>query len=178
MNIARHSEYLKALGIEIWVPRVGSFTAGELPPTLSPDHKPELPLAITARSKTVNAAARIVIGPGDGDTLLLCGNSAEAATALAADIARSLDCEPVWGWPQKDDSAPALSLQQAVQERLFTRVLVFGPDLVATTEEAVSMVVGSARLIRSESIPVLSESGAARRALWLELSANHWCATW
>lgn len=178
MNLARRNEYLKALGIEVWVARQASVAPRDSLDKTSTVQESQAPRPIIAPTEASDTALRIVIGPGEGNTLFLCGKSADAATPLAADIARSLDCEPVWSWPQQDESAPGLSLQQAIEERLFTRVLVFGPDLVASPREHLSMVIGSARLICSEAIPVLSQSGAARRALWLDLCASQWCAQW
>jgi hypothetical protein len=115
-------------------------------------------------------AGRVVLGPGAGSTLLLCGKPGEAATALAADISRSLGSEPVWSWPAQDESEPGIPLEQAIEERLFTRVLVFGRDLLAPAADPAVQVIGSARLIRVDSIPLLVKSGAARRALWLALN--------
>lgn len=151
MSRACRNEYLSAMGIEIWIPRAGAAA----------DVSTSCPPAI---------AASLVIGPGRGDTLLLCGDPAEAATPLAADIARSLAGEPVWAWPAPDESVPAMPLQQAIEERLFTRVLVFGSGLLAPAMGPPAKVLGSARLIRVDSIPRLLKSGAARRALWLALN--------
>ena len=176
MSLARRREYLKAMGIDSWILRSAAVTDGE------PDSAP----ALTAETKTLQSlevttaanvlAGGIVIGPGAGNTLLLCGGPGEAATALAADIARSLEGEPVWSWPTPGLGAPGISLAQAIGERLFTRVLIFGSDLLAGIVEPAVRVIDCAQLIWTDSIPVLLESGAARRSLWLALSANLWCA--
>jgi hypothetical protein len=162
VNPARRNEYLRAMGIQAWIPRAAGVPA--------PDTGVPVATAVEIESsaqdpvKTAIANA-IVLGPGAGDTLLFCGHSAEAATPLAADIVRCLACEPVWSWPA-DDSVPGIPLEQAINERLFTRVLVFGQGLAAVSS---GVVIGSARVIRVESIPVLAESAAARRNLWLAL---------
>ncbi len=191
MSRACRNEYLSAMGIDIWIPRVTAAPAsdGADQPALAEETAASQPGALfnaVERSRLPPQAGAgkrdsymacasaivggIVIGPGAGDTLLLCGKPGEAATALAADIARSLRCEPVWSWPAQDESVPGLPLEQAIEERLFTRVLVFGPDLLASAADPAVQVIGSARLIRADSIPRLVESGAARRALWLALN--------
>ncbi len=152
MNLARRQEYLSAMGIELWTLRA---VPGAAPASL---------------------AEHIVIGPGDGNTLLVCGGPDEAATALAADIARCLEGEPVWSWPARTDSGPGIPLTQAIEEHLFTRVLVLGRGLVASAGDPGAAVLGSAHLIVADSIETLLANSAARRGLWLALSANLWCA--
>ena len=170
MSLARRNQYLSAMGIDLWVPRATATRASEAAhrparseeiAVLQPDTVMACGLALTGR---------VVLGPGAGSTLLLCGKPGEAATALAADIARSLGSEPVWSWPAQDEAVPGMPLEQAIAERLFTRVLVFGRDLLAPAADPGVQVIGSARLIRVDSIPVLVKSGAARRALWLALN--------
>lgn len=166
MNLARRNQYLGAMGIDIWVPRASATPASR--PTPSEETAVVQPDMIMACGSA--SGGRVVLGPGAGSTLLLCGTPGEAATALAADIARSLGSEHVWSWPAPDESAPGMPLEQAIAERLFTRLLVFGHDLLAPATDPVVQVIGSARLIRLDSIPVLVKSGAARHALWLALN--------
>jgi hypothetical protein len=186
MNLARRNHYLGAMGIDIWVPRRTATRASEAalqparseetaalqPDTVEPKatRRPWLGKRDSYMACGSAIAGRVVLGPGAGSTLLLCGKPGEAATALAADIARSLGSEPVWSWLAQDEAAPGVPLEQAIEERLFTRVLVFGRDLFAPAADPAVQVIGSARLIRVESIPVLVQSGAARRALWLALN--------
>ena len=177
MNLVRRHEYLKAMGIDLWLPRLTTVPADD-------DSNPaRANAADAAQASEVTAAeaapaGRIVIGPGSGSTLLLCGGSDEAATALAADIARSLEGEPVWAWPAPGPNTPGMTLAGAIEEHLFTRVLVFGSQRLEPAEDGKGELTGSTRLVRTDPIPVLMESGAARRRLWLELSASQWCAGW
>jgi hypothetical protein len=167
MNPARRHAYLQALGIQAWTLRSAPRAAPA--PALQPG--PEMTGAGSGPELREPPAAThgIVIGPGSGDTLLLCGRSADAATPLAADIVRSLAGEPVWSW-LADAAAPGIPLQQAISERLFTRVVVFGPGLLPPAMAGDATVIGSARLVQVDSIAALSGSGAARRNLWLALS--------
>ena len=169
MQPARRIEYLKAMGIETWIPRTKADPAVESrdEPPLAAAKEVQASRPDEALPGLSIAAQQIVVCPGTGDTLLLCGQYGEHATALAADIARSLGHEPVWSWPAQDATTPGLSLEQAVKERLFTRVIVFGQVPAA---DPASRVIGSARLVHVDALPVLSRSSAARRALWLALN--------
>jgi len=168
MALARRNAYLRALSIDVWVPRAGADKATFVHP--EPGAVSALPLAL---------AHGLHIGPGHGNTLLLCNTPAEAATRLAADIARCLDGEPVWSWPVPEEAEPGISLQQAIEQRLFTRVLVFGPELGGFVSEFVSgsdaHVIASARILCTRSITELAGSPVAKRTLWSELCANEWC---
>lgn len=165
---ARRHEYLEAMGIDVWVPvhRI----AGARATTGTEDAAP-IPVA------TPEPGTGIVIGPGTGSLMLLCANSREASTPLAADIARCLDCEPVWSWLSPADSGAGVPLEQAIAERLFTRVLVFGRALAGAGIDPAApvLVLGSARLLLVPSLPELEQKATARRALWAELSVNNWC---
>ena len=169
MAPARRNAYLRALGIDVWVPRAVADKATFVHPEPG-----------TASALPPPVAHGLHLGPGDGNTLLLCNAPAEAATRLAADIARCLDGEPVWGWPVPAAVGPGISLQQAIEQRLFTRVLVFGRELGEFVSEFVSgsdaRVIASARILCTSSITELAGSPVAKRTLWSELCANDWCA--
>jgi len=177
VNLTRRHEYLQAMGIDIWLPRLTIVPARQNPDAARAEGADMPELSETGVAVTA-LAGRIVVGPGSGSTLLLCGTAEEAATALAADIARSLEGEPVWGWPASIPHAAGMTLGDAIEEHLFTRVLVFGREQLADDEEGQTGFTGSAQLIWTDPIPVLMESGAARRRLWRELSASGWCAGW
>ena len=169
MDTARRHEYLEAVGIDVWIPQLQH--SADLAST-------ELMTGATravAHPAAIDLSKGIVIGPGTGDLLLLCASSGEAASALAADIARSLDCEPVWSWPAPADFATGLSLEQAITERLFTRVVIFGREMPGSGNDPAARVLCSARLLRVESIPELTGKASARRNLWSELSTSNWC---
>lgn len=163
MTPVRRQAYLKAMGIDVWIPR--SAPAGS---------RESLPLE-TGTGETTREL-QIFVGPGSGSTMLLCASAAEAATELASDIARSLEGEPVWAWLASGDSTPGVSLPLAIEEHLFTRVLVFGLEPLARAGSGKNRIVGSAELVWTDPIPGLAESGAARQRLWQQLSASHWCA--
>jgi len=169
MQPGQRNEYLKALGIDVWIPRRPGF----------PDAQGTVPSQRESRAGalTRTSPALFVIGPGNSNTLLLCGSAAEAATVLAADIARCLDCEPVWGWPAQSPAEQGTPLEQAIEERLFTRLVVFGVGLVDDGGETDSPAIRSARRIQADPIEVLLTSGSAKQKLWQQLSANKWCAT-
>jgi len=177
MSLARRHEYLKAIGIEPWVSRPARRIVEES--ALAPAAAKESAMQMQPSAGAVEASAllgQIMIGPGRGHTLLLCGSAAEAATELAADVARSLEGEPVWGWPATDECATGIPLAQVIEEHLFTRVMIFGSTAATPAGNAASQVAGSAHLIWVDPIPVLIKSGAARRRLWLTLSTQSWCA--
>jgi hypothetical protein len=121
---------------------------------------------------------RFVVGPGSGNTLLVCARSEETATALAADIARSLEGEPVWAWPAAGTDEPGTTLAAAVEAHMFDRVLIFGSGPGAGADTGKGGIAGKAQLIRAEPIAALLESSDARRGLWQQLSASGWSAQW
>ncbi|MGD8346475.1 MAG: hypothetical protein PVI83_04475, partial [Lysobacterales bacterium] len=73
MNEARRRAYLEAMGFDVWV------------------QKPPPPLE-----------NRLVVGPGRGNTLLICATPELSASKLAADIARAVGGEPAWAWPDPE----------------------------------------------------------------------------
>lgn len=134
-----HKAYLDAMGIPVWVLR-----------------------NTTSTRATVQA---VHIGPGSGQVLLLCAARDESSGKLASDISRCLRAEPVWGWPVEDDSASPMA--EAVAERLFTHILVFGSNAEAAAFGGPAPeVVGSAAVIRTPALPDLRQSMAERRKLW------------
>ena len=146
MYSERQSHYLRSMGIDLWVLRQGD----------------DQDLPVPVRS--------VQLGPGAGDILLLCQDASESASRLGADVARSLDCEPVWGWPVGDENEPGLALESAITDRLITRVLVFGPGLLT------GGTVGKARVIQTDAMITLRQSPTARKALWSQLYEQHWCS--
>ena len=138
----RKKAYLEAMGIPVW----------------------ELRNAV----QTESAAQAVQLGPGAGQVLLLGSAADESAAKLSSDISRCLKSEPVWGWPAGDESG--VRLEDSVGERLFTHVLVFGPE----TETVIfggpaPDLVGSAVVVRAPSLEEIAQSGAGRRKLWAML---------
>jgi hypothetical protein len=173
VNSALQNEYLEALGIDVWVPRAATCT--EHADDSGAEHIKESRSRVPAAGSN-DAVAGIVLGPGKSSTLFLCDQSAAAATPIAADISRSLDCEPVWSWPAQDDAKNAMPLKQAIGEGLFTRVLIFGADLLSQDDSQDDEIMASARILRTETIRVLTDNARARQQLWSQLAGNGWCA--
>lgn len=179
-------QYLDAMGIQPWISKQQAATRlvlaaaaelGEPPAPAFTDSKPP------AGSKPIQDLY-FEIGPGTGQTLLLCGQRAEASSQLASDIGRCLDETPVWGWQAQSEPAQGntnsasggagLNLERAIKERLFTRVLIFAAGSAA--KEGGSEVLGSARLIYAPPLAVLADSPEQKRSLWLQLVGNGWSA--
>lgn len=139
--------YLEAMGIPVWVRRGPAQAAGP------------------------RQVAGLQLGPGKGPLLLLCAGVSESSSQLAADIARALCCEPVWGWPVADGEGDGVTA--AVGDGLFTHLLVFGSE----TETALfggpaPESLGSARVLRAASLPALAADPGERRGLWRVLVEN------
>lgn len=178
-------QYLEAIGIQAWISRDRPLVqvAGE------PDFEdqPECGSPVTAstlpgQQQGDQISARppsFEIGPGSASTLLLCTRPEDAATPLASDIARCLDEAPVWGWLSQDhgetDTAEtAISLERAISERLFTRVLLFCGDATAHQVGKVE-VLSSAHIIYAPPIAELANHPAHKRRLWMQLLSHGWC---
>lgn len=147
MNPAGQRAYLEAMGIPVWVRRGQAQAAGPA------------------------QVAGLQLGPGKGPLLLLCAAVSESSSQLAADIARALRCEPVWGWPAPDGEGDGVAA--AVGDGLFTHLLVFGNE----TESALfggpaPETLASARVLRAASLPVLAAEPDERRGLWRALVEN------
>ncbi len=152
MTDSRRLAYLEAIGIESWLRR---------PAAAQP--------------------SRLRLGPGSGSVLLLCSEPEQTSTMLASDINRYLGSGVAWGWPcadetvSNDESAdlPDFTLEQAIKERLFTRVVFFGAHLRKLLGvKSVSAVMGSAEVLDAADFDHLASQGSARRDLWLKLSQS------
>jgi len=136
--------YLEAMGFDIWVAR---------PPEPRWD--------------------RLALGPGQGSTLLVCPSPQHTSSRLAGDIARILGGDPVWAWPDPEGSPEMPSLEQAVEDRLFTQVVVFGEKAAARVfgKRVPDHVVSSAVLVAAD-LDELATRGTAKQALWSFLRQN------
>ncbi len=173
--------YLQAMGIEVWVARDSvqdeAYAEPEAVAAVRPEPAAEAAVQQPAVTEWPAATGALLIGPGTGNTLLVCSNAEEAATPLAADICRCLAVEPVWAWPAtaSTPAEQAMPLPQAIKERLFTRILVFGAGLLDAELDSRTAVMSSARLIEAQTITTLRSSSAARKELWQLLVSNQWC---
>ena len=141
---SRRQAYLEAMGLEVWAIR---------PPPPQFD--------------------RLALQPGKGQTLLLCQEPEETAQRIAGDIARALDQDVVWAWPDPEGEAEDASLQDAISQHLFTRVIVFGATLATRVcKGEVPRVIGSASILVTGSVNDLAVRGSAKQAFWEELSLS------
>ncbi len=139
---SRRRAYLDAIGLDVWSIR---------------PQKPELD--------------RLLLQPGDGSTLLICETPDETATRLAGDIARALAGEVVWAWPDREGKPQSLSIEQAVDQYLFTRVILFGVELGRRMFRSnAPMTAGSAVITITDSLDELAIRGKTKKVFWKQLS--------
>lgn len=116
-------------------------------------------------------ARRLTIESGSGSTLLLCRDAGEKSAPVAVDICRYLGNDAVWGWPDQEQVLSNPSVGQAIDQRLFTRVIVFGAKLAERLfGDAVPAILGSAQVVVSADLDELALGGACRKSLWLLLN--------
>lgn len=149
---ARRRAYLEAMGFDVWVARSPAQSMAQ------PMSQPGL----------------LVVGPGQGSTLLVCAAAAETASKFAADLTRALGGDPAWAWPDRDGrgdgGGESLGLEAAIGARLITRVVIFGADTARWLfDGAVPEVVASAAVLTLDGLEELAVRGAAKRALWQRL---------
>ncbi|MEJ2384709.1 MAG: hypothetical protein P8Y54_09965 [Xanthomonadales bacterium] len=138
MTEARRRAYLEAMGFDIWVAK---------PPGPGP--------------------VRLVVGPGAGGDLLICAAPDASSGKLAADIARALGDDPVWAWPDPEGDLACPTVDEAVADRLFTRLLVFGEELARDLFGPESPeVLGSAAVRVAPAMDELAVRGNAKQAFW------------
>ena len=135
---ARKRAYLEAMGIDVWEAR---------PPPPARD--------------------RLVVGPGQGSTLLVCAAPEDCASRLSGDIARALGDEPVWAWSDPDGDPASPRLEDAIRNGLFTRVIVFGEPLAQCLlgSEVPDVLVSSAVGVTHEMAD-LAVRGTAKQEFW------------
>lgn len=145
---ARRRAYLEAMGFDVWVHRSAAQ-----------------PIA-----QSISQSGLLVVGPGQGSTLLVCAAAAETASKFAADLTRALGGDPAWAWPDRGGSGDGLTLEAAIGARLITRVVIFGADTACWLfDGAVPEVVASAAVSTLDGLEALAVRGAAKRALWQRL---------
>ena len=116
-------------------------------------------------------AARLKLGPGNSGILLICVVDSDSAGRLANDINRALDSTPVWAWPDEDQTA--VSINQAVDENLFTTVAVFGNELAGQLFKGeLPAHLNSAKLVILPSMQDIATRAESRRGLWSVFCSN------
>jgi len=144
---ARRRAYLEAMGFDVWVSRAAAEAAQAF--------------------AGAEATARLQLGPGEGSTLVVCGEAAHSAGKFAGDLARALGSEPVWAWPDAADGADGQELEAVVDARLITRVVLLGAEVTRRLfPGGVPANVRSAVVATAAAMEELAVSGEARRALW------------
>ncbi len=142
---SRRRAYLEVMGFDIW--------AARLP---EPDSN------------------RLLLQPGEGDTLLICNLPDFAAGPFAGDVARALGGSVVWAWPDPEGLPESPVLEDAVGQYLFTRVVLFGAGPAKRMFKGeVPMVVGSARILVADSLEILAVDGAAKLAFWQQVCGKN-----
>ena len=140
----RKRAYLEVMGFDVW------------------QLKPEPP-----------PPGQLVIGPGDGSTLLICDSPAASATRLASDLVRALGGDSAWAWPQGEHDAQGESLEDAISQRLFTQVIVFGSEVEAWLFAGPGpAVVGSSAIRVEAGLDELAVRGSAKQAFWEKTLAS------
>ena len=111
--------------------------------------------------------------PGEGSTLLICDAPEATATRIAGDIARALAGKVVWAWPDPEGSPQSPTLDQAIGQYLFTRVVVFGDYLARKVFRGdAPLVTGSASITISVGLDELAVRGNAKQVLWKQISGK------
>lgn len=140
----RKRAYLEAMDIDVWVAR---------PP--APDRD------------------RLVVGPGQGSTLLVCALPEDSASRLSGDIARAVGDDSVWAWSDPDGNPDNPRLEDAIRNGLFTRVIVFGESLAKCLfgKEVPGVLVSSTVGVAHE-MAELAVRGTAKQEFWELLRAG------
>jgi hypothetical protein len=116
---------------------------------------------------------RLVLAGGQGSTLLLCDSESDCASLLAGDVARAVGGDPVWAWPDPEGRAECPRLAEAIGQRLFTRLVLFGEGLATRMfGQDIPDVLGSAAVQISTSLQELAVNGGAKKRFWQELSGS------
>lgn len=141
---SRRRAYLDAMEFDIWSVK---------PPEPEPD--------------------RLILQAGAGDTLLVCERPEVTASRFAGDLARSQEGKVVWSWPDPEGRPESPSLEIAVDQFLFTRVVFFGEGLARKMLKGdIPAVIGSARVLIAHDLEELAVRGSAKRAFWNQLCGN------
>ena len=176
----RQQAYLEAMDIPVWVARqqpqaavdhqASETVAGhatEVVAQQTTEAVGQQPSPAVAQPQPTALAQGLKLGPGSGGILLVCAKDRDSASKLGNDIARVLPNNPVWAWPDNNESA--VSPNEAVNENLFTCVAVFGDALAQLLfDKQVPSAIGSAKLVVLPAMSELESSAGARQQLWVE----------
>jgi hypothetical protein len=135
----RKQAYLEAMGFDVWVAR------------------PERPLP-----------GRLIVEAGEGSTLLVVPSAEDKEIPMARDIARACPDQPAWAWPDPEGRPDSPALEGAVENGLFTQVVVFGQRLADELfkGEAPPQVIASSAVTVVAALDDLATRGSAKQELW------------
>jgi len=154
----RQQAYLDAMEIGVWTLRE------EVCPSVSSAPVPSQPNSSPATS-AADKISGLKLGPGSGGILLICAADTDSASRLATDISRALGNVPVWAWPDADNDA--VELTNAVEDKLFTTVAIFGNELAAQFFDGeLPDRLNSAKVVLLPAMHDLQSGAEARQALW------------
>ena len=154
----RQQAYLDAMEIGVWTLRE------EVCPSVSSASVPTQPNSSPATSPT-DKIPGLKLGSGSGGILLICAADTDSASRLATDISRALGNVPVWAWPDADNDA--VELTNAVEDKLFTTVAIFGNELATQFFDGeLPDRLNSAKVVLLPAMHDLQSGAEARQALW------------
>ncbi len=163
MISSRQWAYLDAMDISVWSLRETVSPLVSTPPI--PSQLSSSPLTSSPVTSSVDKRPGLKLGPGSGGILLICAADTDSASRLSNDISRALGNVPVWAWPDAD--VAAIELADAVEDKLFTTVAIFGNDLAAQFFDGeLPASLNSAKLVLLPAMSDLQGEAEARRSLW------------
>lgn len=151
----RQLHYLRALGVEAWVPR----------------EQADVQTAPETEQTAVVSTQPMHIGPGEGACLLVCSKPEQSASKVAADMVRLIGPSAVWAWPSGAEEGPGLA--QAIEARLFTDLVVFGPTLASELGVADEMqTLAAARIAIMPDLQDIASSTESKKSCWAAIRAG------
>jgi hypothetical protein len=116
---------------------------------------------------------RLLNPRGEGEPLLVCASPGAATSLFAGDVARALGERVVWAWQDPEGRPESTSLEDAVGQYLFTRVVLFGPGLARQLFKGdAPMVLGSARILVAACLEDPAVPGTAKLEFWKQISGR------
>ena len=157
----RQQAYLDAMEIGVWTLR--ETVSQPVPSSPVPSQ-----LTSSLDTPSTDKTPGLKLGPGSGGILLICAADTDSASRLATDISRALGNVPVWAWPDAENNA--VELTNAVEDKLFTTVAIFGNELAAQFfDDEPPASLNAAKVVLLPAMRDLQSGAEARQALWTTL---------